>query len=466
MSKVLHHKVVAALPDPLGADSVYYVRKGAGFEIYVTNGVGVVTAYELNRGDSGVPAVRAPIPMSPLTGGALVGEKPELVASPFAPAYSVDTLFYRLFEVALSTDPNFTSPVFTQEIVDSSAVISDGLAKSTSYLWRCRDFSTAGDVSEWSVTQTIVTTDEFNSFIPTPTPTPAIGASFEGGFYMGLFWNQIAQSTNSKTLMTGSQSFSISVDMSVTPIVYEGQTIEVRSRSNPSNRFKGVVTGALGSSLDINVTEIGGSGTFSDWSVMAQFRNIVAPKASGDNGSIAIKNAATALPEECHTLTEGWLATEAMRLADTSTVYPAAHWARGLSIGGYTDWHIPARDVLELCYRNGKPATGDNITTTNAPTSVYDFKNRGSFGNDSNVQGINNNSIPIGVAYTASVPAQTTVSAFKTGGTESLTSTDIYKTCTATGSTDSVSLYFDSGRARAMGVTLLQRVRAVRRSII
>ena len=49
MSKVLQHKVVAALPSPLEPDSIYYVRKGAGFDIHVTNGVGVVTAYSLNK---------------------------------------------------------------------------------------------------------------------------------------------------------------------------------------------------------------------------------------------------------------------------------------------------------------------------------------------------------------------------------------------------------------------------------
>lgn len=48
MSKVLQHKVVAALPSPLEPDSIYYVRKGSGFDIYVTNGVGVVAAYSLN----------------------------------------------------------------------------------------------------------------------------------------------------------------------------------------------------------------------------------------------------------------------------------------------------------------------------------------------------------------------------------------------------------------------------------
>lgn len=48
MDKVLHHKVVVALPDPLEPDSIYYVRAGSGFDIHVTNGAGAVTAYSLN----------------------------------------------------------------------------------------------------------------------------------------------------------------------------------------------------------------------------------------------------------------------------------------------------------------------------------------------------------------------------------------------------------------------------------
>lgn len=45
---IKQHKVVAALPAPLEADSVYFVRVGTGFDIYVTNGTGTVAAYTLN----------------------------------------------------------------------------------------------------------------------------------------------------------------------------------------------------------------------------------------------------------------------------------------------------------------------------------------------------------------------------------------------------------------------------------
>lgn len=48
MSVILQHKVVATLPGTLEADSLYYVRAGAGFDVYVTNSTGLVMAYTLN----------------------------------------------------------------------------------------------------------------------------------------------------------------------------------------------------------------------------------------------------------------------------------------------------------------------------------------------------------------------------------------------------------------------------------
>lgn len=46
--RVLQHKVVASLPVPLQPNSIYYVRKGTGFDINVTNDAGIIVAYSLN----------------------------------------------------------------------------------------------------------------------------------------------------------------------------------------------------------------------------------------------------------------------------------------------------------------------------------------------------------------------------------------------------------------------------------
>lgn len=54
MSDVIkYHKVVASLPGTLDANSVYYVRVGTGVDVYVSNDMGIVTAYALNPPSAG-----------------------------------------------------------------------------------------------------------------------------------------------------------------------------------------------------------------------------------------------------------------------------------------------------------------------------------------------------------------------------------------------------------------------------
>ncbi|WEV90007.1 hypothetical protein [Pseudomonas phage PotUPM1] len=48
MPTISQFKVVASLPATLAPDSVYYVRVGTGFDIYVTNSSGTILAYPSN----------------------------------------------------------------------------------------------------------------------------------------------------------------------------------------------------------------------------------------------------------------------------------------------------------------------------------------------------------------------------------------------------------------------------------
>ena len=315
-----------------------------------------------------------------------------------------------------------------------------------------------------------ISVDELSEYIDVPNPTPmSFGDPFEGGFYTGMIWNQLTQSSTSMAINTGIKTFAVP-DMTNAPIVYKGQMLEVRSRTNPANKMVGTVIGALGTSLTINVTSVGGSDNFADWSIMSRYRLIVAPKASGENAGIQLKPANTALPTACRTLTEGLVATQAMRDAGDSTVYPAAHWVRNLNIGEYADWYIPARDELELCWRNLKPVTNNNFVATNRPTAVINYVNNGSYGDTTTWHGPNNNSSPTGAAYTVAVPRQTAATAFRSGGAEAFEfAAADYWSCSDYDSTNAWYQQWSSsipGRQYIINKSSVFRVRAVRRSIV
>jgi len=80
-----------------------------------------------------------------------------------------------------------------------------------------------------------------------------------------------------------------------------------------------------------------------------------------------------------------------------NTDHPAAKYCLDYTNGGYSDWYLPAVEELNIAYFNLKPGTENNYT------------------ND----GINDYSVPARTSnYTTSNPAQTSVTAFQTGGNE------------------------------------------------
>jgi hypothetical protein len=121
--------------------------------------------------------------------------------------------------------------------------------------------------------------------------------------------------------------------------------------------------------------------------------------------------------------------------------HPAAQFCTGLSIGGYTDWYLPARDELEIAYYNLKPTTTSNST----------------------LWGINAYSVPArGSNYTAGTPAQTSVAAFQTGNSEAFVAGNHWSS-TETSSTTAWLLNFTNGLQASLTKGSISRVRAFRK---
>lgn len=124
-----------------------------------------------------------------------------------------------------------------------------------------------------------------------------------------------------------------------------------------------------------------------------------------------------------------------------STSYPCAHFCNDLVIGGYSDWYLPAKNELEVCYFNLKPTTQNNYTSS----------------------GINPNAVPARASnYTTGTPAQTSATAFIDFGTEFLSPAS-YWSSTEFSATRSFNQYFTNGYQYNRQKDRSYRLRAIRR---
>ena len=89
---------------------------------------------------------------------------------------------------------------------------------------------------------------------------------------------------------------------------------------------------------------------------------IVGPVASAQAGTtLAWKTTATSTSG-----TSSDINGPANSAAMNNASHPAAEFCEGLTIGGYSDWYLPAKNELEVCYYNLKPNTNSNVTSSGA----------------------------------------------------------------------------------------------------
>jgi hypothetical protein len=125
---------------------------------------------------------------------------------------------------------------------------------------------------------------------------------------------------------------------------------------------------------------------------VADYNLVIAPKSSGENSSKQWKTSNTSTAGTSSVI-DG--PTNSSNMNNAS--HPAAQFCEGLTIGTFSDWYMPAKNELEVCYFNLKPTTASNVTSA----------------------GTNTNAVPSrGSNYTVGTPAQTSATDFQTGNTE------------------------------------------------
>lgn len=149
------------------------------------------------------------------------------------------------------------------------------------------------------------------------------------------------------------------------------------------------------------------AGTITDSGV--NYYLIVAPKALGETNTWAGYDGSYNASIFA-TLIDGPQATSVRN----STYYNSCYFCANLTIGGFSDWYLPSRDELELCYRTFKPTSQtNNVTVRDKSNYVYPI-------NDviGDTMGINRHTTN-GAAYTLYNPGITSLTPFISGGSES-----------------------------------------------
>ena len=170
---------------------------------------------------------------------------------------------------------------------------------------------------------------------------------------------------------------------------------------------------------------------------IADYNLVVGPVASAENTSIQFKTTNTN-DAGAGSLIDGPANSASMNDAS----HPAAQFCEALTIGGFTDWYMPARLELDIYYFNLKPTTNANVTTT----------------------GVNAYAVPARASnYTSGTPAQTSAAIFKDTGAEDYSIVGLYWSSTQTDAVNGWSRYFLNGNQYYVNKNSSRKVRAVRR---
>lgn len=354
--------ITLTTPNPIGATQVNLTvtRDGKPSLFVIAGGASLVTQ----------PAIT-----SPTAGQTGVGLTPTIQSSAFATVPAGQGV-HQSSQWQVATTSNFLNIAYDSGVdtvnKTSVTVPNSLLTINTPYYARVKHTSSTIGASAWSPTVTFTTT---NSYIVTPTVTITGGTTNVG---------QTPTITTSAFTVFGGTDTHTSTDWIITKV--SGGSTVWQSVGNTTNKTSVVVpanvlivgtqytakarfTGAAKGSSAYGTVNFTTATSFIPTTPGTPFGGglyagqiteddgityaiIVAPKAQGGeaSGTLAWKTPQTTTTGT-DSLNNGFNNTAAMVAAGIS-LHPAAQFCKGLSINGYTDWYLPAKDELNLIYTN------------------------------------------------------------------------------------------------------------------
>jgi hypothetical protein len=213
--------------------------------------------------------------------------------------------------------------------------------------------------------------------------------------------------------------------------------------------MSGIALAIVGRTSGAGIPAVGsayGGGFFagqisSTGSGIADYNLVVAPKSTGEASGRKFKTTNTATAGTSSTI-DGPGNSANMNNAS----HPAAVFCEGLSIGGFTDWYLPARDENDVIFVNLKPNPANNnaLNTGGNPYSIP----------------------PRAGNYVLGNPTQTTATDFKAGGSEAYNNTggSIYWSSTSSTNTNAFGNYIPgNGQVTSYGKDYYAKPRGMRR---
>ena len=401
-------------------------------------------SYNSSTGEFSVslPALaRTPVITEPLDGAQDVAPNLTIEGSAFSPVYSADQRDYRQIQI-IEAGGTFASPAVDEQISTDDYEFSAD--PDADYQARIRDKILDGAFSAWSE---IVSFNTANIFVEQPTITsPADGATNipeqpviessafsvfgDSDTHVASQWVITRVSDSAVVFDSGEDSSNLESIEVPAGVLDEGEvdyTVKVR--------HKGSAYGFSDYSLDVTFTTadvffeyiepnigqpVGGGyyagNVVSD--VDGQTYAIIVSGGAGDSfkssGIELFWSTTSSSDTWAQTLSDGKSAMDHVVNNETLSNYPAFEWIEnnlnaGSGLNGYTDWYLPARDEMEIIYRNFKPSSQDNQTGSR-PTS--------GFGGDGATYGTNNNSVPTRSGYTTNDPSITSFTNFQSGSAD------------------------------------------------